>query len=125
MLLKTFRSSPVTDTSFQASLVEREALLLTHCCQIKLLLIYGMNNIRKPYVIFIQFYGIESLKPATLGGLLREEVEVKKLGFEDCLHNVTQLSDCLSYLYNTNKIIHNDITGDNGVIVCLKQVHFR
>ena len=61
VLLKTFRSSPVAvkyfDTSVKAQLVEREAIRLTHCCHINLPLIYGMNNILKPFFIVTQFYG--------------------------------------------------------------------
>ena len=83
VLLKKFRSSPVAvkyfDTSVRAQLVEREAYLLTHCCHINLPLIYGMNNILKPFFIVTQFYGSESLKPVTLRGLVREEAEVTKL----------------------------------------------
>lgn len=128
VLLKKFRSSPVAvkyfDTSVRAQLVEREAYLLTHCCHINLPLIYGMNNILKPFFIVTQFYGSESLKPVTLRGLVREEAEVTKLAFEDWLHIVTQLSDCLSYLHNTSKIIHNDIKGDNVVIVCSSTTFF-
>ena len=83
-----------------------------------------MNNISKPFFIVTQFYGSESLKPITLRGLVREEAEVTKLSFEDWLHIVTQLSDCLSYLHNTSRIIHNDIKGDNVVIVCSSTTFF-
>jgi len=93
VLLKKFRSSPVAvkyfDKSVRAQLVEREAFLLKHCCHINLPLIYGMNNILKPFFIVTQFYGSESLKPVTLRGLVREEAEVTKLAFEDWLHIVT------------------------------------
>ena len=65
VLLRKFRSSSVAvkyfDMSVRAHLVEREAFLLTHCCHINLLLIYGMNNILKRFFIVTQFYGSESL----------------------------------------------------------------
>ena len=61
------------DMPVRAQLVEREAFLLTHCCHMNLpKLIYGMNNILKPFLIVTQFYGSESLKPVTLKGLKRE-----------------------------------------------------
>ena len=84
-----------------------------------------MNNILKPFFIVTQFYGSESLKPVTLRGLVREEAEVTKLAFEDWLHTLTQLSDCLSYLHNTSKIIHSDFKGDNVVIVCSSTTFFH
>ena len=37
---------------------------------------------------------------------------------------MVQLSDYLSYLHNTGKIIHNDIKGDNVVIVCHSRTLF-
>ena len=37
---------------------------------------------------------------------------------------MTQLSDCLRYLHNTTKIIHNDIRGDNVVVVCSSTTFF-
>ena len=117
VLLKKFQLSPVHvavryfDMSVRAQLVEREAFLLSHRCHINLPLIYGMNDIVKHFFIVTQFYGSESLKPVTLKGLVREEPEVTKfsLVFEECLHIVVQLSDYLSYLHNTSKIVHNSI----------------
>ena len=97
--------------SVRAQLVEREAFLLSQHCHIYLPVIYGMNNIVKAFYIVTQFYGSEILKPVTLKGLVREEPEVTKfwLAFEEFLHIVVQLSDYLSYLHNTSKIIHNPI----------------
>ena len=37
---------------------------------------------------------------------------------------MVQLSDYLSYLHNTSKIIHNDIKDDNVVIVCSSTTFF-
>lgn len=58
VLLKKFRSSSVAvkyfGMSVRAQLVEREAFLLTLCCHINLPLIYGMNNILKPFFIVTQ-----------------------------------------------------------------------
>ena len=38
---------------------------------------------------------------------------------------MVQLSDYLSYLHNTSKIIHNDIKDDNVVIVCSSTTFFH
>ena len=57
VLLKKFRLSPVLvavkyfDMSVRVQLVEREAFLLSHRCHINLPLIYGMNDILKPFFI--------------------------------------------------------------------------
>lgn len=37
---------------------------------------------------------------------------------------MAQLTDYLSYFHNTSKIIHNDIKGDNVVIVCSSTTFF-
>ena len=64
--------------SVKAQLAEREAFLLSHRCHFNLPLIYGMNNIMKPFFIATQLYGSESLKTVILKGLVREEPEVTK-----------------------------------------------
>ena len=59
-MIKNFRSTKVAVKYFEenttSSVVEKEAKFLKECCHLNLLMIYGTNNITKPYYIVMQIY---------------------------------------------------------------------
>lgn len=96
--------------------VQREAGILQKLCHPYLPLFLGMCTAKKPYIVVMQYHGVNR-KSVTLKDELahRKLLEHNKAWLTICM----QIVEALRYLHDTCEIIHNDLKANN-ILFCHK-----
>ena len=96
--------------------VHKEASILQKLCHPYLPLFFGMCTLMEPYIVVMQYHGIDG-KSVTL----HEELVYHKYVIPNTCKNwtiiCTQATEALAYLHNDLGIIHNDLKANN-VLLC-------
>lgn len=97
--------------------VEREAQLMCELCHPYLPLLFGVCTLNYPYILVIQYYGID-LKSITFRRELTEHKVITT--YEMWILLCAQVVEAFVYLHKEVGILHNDLKGDNVLVTTNK-----
>lgn len=102
--------------------LEREAEVMCELCHSYLPLLFGVCTLKYPYLLVMQYYGID-LKSVTFR---RDLVDCKVVtSYELWIVLCAQLVEAFVYLHKKVGILHNDLKGDNVLITTQKTTNQR
>lgn len=95
-----------------AESVQTEAQILSKICHPHLPLLLGMCLAKRPYMLVMQYHGINGKSITLHHQLVRHHFEIN---VETWIILCCQIVDALHYLHSEVRIIHNDIKADNVI----------
>ena len=105
-------------TGVDMEMVQHEACFLSTLCHLNIPLFFGINTMKKPYYIVMQFYGLDG-RSVTIQKQLNENANIYSMN--DWIGLCVEVVETVRYLHEDAKCIHNDIKGDNVLLTNLSQ----